>query len=518
MKPIIIDMDDMTDSSEVYESKPNPWLSYFIYFVLVILLTGFAWSYFSKIDIVVKANGLIQIENKKTIVSADVPGRINLLNISEGMFVKKGDLLAEMDSEEIGNAIEEIDKSLKEINERIEILKAYNDFLNGNINALETKTDNEYYSEFLGRKNLITLNNKNIGKSIDEKKASYKAELSSVSNQLLQLDKQIARIDNAIYSINNLENSVSSSDGYYNSLVSSFLSNYEIITNKYDKQLQSLEEEKDALVDSEARADDFSDDNTKQEDISSKQTILDDSIDNLINEKDKELSNLKIQQITSLEQEKNRALTNKTTLNSNKKMVEDQLNILNSSDINNDKEINIETEKQNVAKELLSYKEKKVELENKQKQYDIKNGKTKIIANNDGYVYYDIDLKEGLYLNQGQAIFNILPDDFDKYEVEIYVQNSDIGKVKENQPIKLEIPAYPSSEYGFIDSKITDISKETKVNEKTGQSYYIVKCVIEKDKVSNNINLNNDMLAQAKIVVDEKRVLTYLLEKINLWD
>ena len=54
--------------------------------------------------------------------------------------------------------------------------------------------------------------------------------------------------------------------------------------------------------------------------------------------------------------------------------------------------------------------------------------------------------------------------------------------------------------------------------EKTGQSFYIVKSIIEKDKVSNNINLNDDMLAQAKIVVDEKRVLTYLLEKINLWD
>ena len=46
-------------------------------------------------------------------------------------------------------------------------------------------------------------------------------------------------------------------------------------------------------------------------------------------------------------------------------------------------------------------------------------------------------------------------------------------------------------------------------------SHIIYKCT---DKVSNNINLNNDMLAQAKIVVDEKRVLTYLLEKIYLWD
>ena len=237
----------------------------------------------------------------------------------------------------------------------------------------------------------------------------------------------------------------------------------------------------------------------------------------MIDKKNIELSNLNIQQNKVLEQEKNSIISNKNTLESNKKTLENQLSIL-KKDNNNNLKINLETEKQVVVKELLSNNEKKKELENKISQFDTQNDKTNIIANKDGYISFMSELKEGLYLNQGQAIFNILPDNFEKYEVEIYVENSDIGKVKENQPIKLEIPAYPSSEYGFIDSKITNISKETKVDEKTGQSFYIAKSIIEQNKVNKKINLNNGMITHVKIVVDEKTVIKYILEKINLWD
>lgn len=46
MKPIIIDMDKMSDSTEVYNSRPNPFLTYFIYFLLLIILIAFGWMYF----------------------------------------------------------------------------------------------------------------------------------------------------------------------------------------------------------------------------------------------------------------------------------------------------------------------------------------------------------------------------------------------------------------------------------------------------------------------------------------
>lgn len=511
MKPIIIDMNDMSDSSELYESKPNAWLSYFIYFVLVILLTGFAWSYFSKIDIVVKANGIININNKNTVVSADITGKIESLNVSNGTYVKKGDILLSLNSKEIKNNIEKVKGDLEDTIKRIEILKSYDEYLSGKSDALDSQVDNPYYNEFLGRRNIISLNNQNIEEDKNNKIFQNNSELSNVNSQLSKINEQIDIIEKAISSVNNNKNYVSKSDRYYYTLVETYLSNRLILKDKYHQQISSLEEEKTNL---DKKSDDINEDFKI---IDSKKSDINKSIAELVDKKNIELFNLSIQQNKILEQEKNSIISNKNTLESNKKTLENQLSTL-KKDNNNNVKINLETEKQVVVKELLSNNEKKKELEKKISQFDTQNDKTNIIANKDGYISFMSELKEGLYLNQGQAIFNILPDDFEKYEVEIYVENSDIGKVKENQPIKLEIPAYPSNEYGFIDSKITNISKETKVDENTGQSFYIAKSIIEKNKVNKKINLNSGMITQVKIVVDEKTVIKYILEKINLWD
>ena len=39
MKPIIVDMKDMSDSTEVYESKSNRFLVYTIYLILFMLIS-----------------------------------------------------------------------------------------------------------------------------------------------------------------------------------------------------------------------------------------------------------------------------------------------------------------------------------------------------------------------------------------------------------------------------------------------------------------------------------------------
>lgn len=55
MKPIIVDMKDLSDSVEVYESKPNPFLVYTIYAILAVLAAACIWAYIFKLDDVVKS-------------------------------------------------------------------------------------------------------------------------------------------------------------------------------------------------------------------------------------------------------------------------------------------------------------------------------------------------------------------------------------------------------------------------------------------------------------------------------
>lgn len=60
MKPIIVDMKDMSESTEVYESKPNRFLVYTIYLIIFILVAAVLWMAFFKMDIVVKSNGIFK--------------------------------------------------------------------------------------------------------------------------------------------------------------------------------------------------------------------------------------------------------------------------------------------------------------------------------------------------------------------------------------------------------------------------------------------------------------------------
>lgn len=57
MTPVIKDIREVTDSKEMYESKPHPFLTIFIYIILVSIILVGIWMYFGEIDIVSKGRG-----------------------------------------------------------------------------------------------------------------------------------------------------------------------------------------------------------------------------------------------------------------------------------------------------------------------------------------------------------------------------------------------------------------------------------------------------------------------------
>ena len=122
----------------------------------------------------------------------------------------------------------------------------------------------------------------------------------------------------------------------------------------------------------------------------------------------------------------------------------------------------------------------------------------------------------------GTAIGTIYPEAESKYYAEIYVENSDVAKIKEGQEVKFEIAAYPSSEYGYFEGRVENIAKDISVDQSMGYAYYLVRVKCDnmtlKGKDGEEATLMNGMACQAKIVVDEKNVLTYLFEKIDLLD
>ncbi len=185
MKHIIINIEDMTDSTEIYNSKPASFIIWFIYIIFVLLISALIWMNFFNIDIFIKADGLFRYD-KENNISIGVSGKIKECTIEEGKFVKKGEKLFVIDNRQVARQIKEHKDKMANVNSRIKILKAYQKWLNGDNDALNNFNDNKYYNEFDNRKKLlkanINLSNGNVGKQRAECKKSIRNFSKLVKN------------------------------------------------------------------------------------------------------------------------------------------------------------------------------------------------------------------------------------------------------------------------------------------------------------------------------------------------
>ena len=97
MKPIIVDLKDISDSTEVYDSKPNRFVPYTIYIICAILAIALIWMYLFRMDIVVKADSVFRGDDDSTAVSCAVTGKITKMSVKDGQYVNEGDELYEVD-------------------------------------------------------------------------------------------------------------------------------------------------------------------------------------------------------------------------------------------------------------------------------------------------------------------------------------------------------------------------------------------------------------------------------------
>lgn len=531
MKPIIVDMKDMSDTTEVYESRPNPFLVYFIYLLLLICIVGIVWTAFSDIDIVVKSNGIFRNDENSFEVSSSVSGKVEKCNISEGQLVEKGEVLFTLDGEELEETIQNYQDMLDDVNERIEILKAYEKSLTGDTESLESLSDNKYYTEFKNKKKLLDLSIDNSGSNEKSQEKQYETEKSSIQNSMNQYEVQLAKLEQVKSCIQTRANVFGTEDSYYKSIVDSYVANYNVTGVQYDNQIAEYEKSKESLIEQKkslkkGKKDETNDEKKQREtnlqELEKNIETVNGNIESAKSEKTQALNNLELQQITSVEQQIESVKETLLSLKSNETTIQAQIDTLKEAQSENTEEMNLLTEQGNVANELITYENKKTEYENSLKQYSLQNGKVTVTAADTGYVSLTQEIKEGTYIQQGSVICEIFPESQGGYYADIYVDNADIAKLKEGQEVKFEIAAYPSSEYGYVIGTIETIAQDIKVDQNSGSAYYPVKVRCEKTTLSNKNgksgSIKNGMACQAKIVVDEQQVLRYLLEKINLVD
>lgn len=550
MKPIIVDMKDMSDSTEVYESKPNRILVYTIYLILIMVVVAILWMALFKMDIVVKCNGIFKGSNVIYEISSGVTGSVKRTHVENGQYVKEGDIIYVFSIDELSDTIVRYQNELEAAQARLEILSVYEKSLDGDKSGLETLTDNPYYKEFLNRRELLSAN-VNLSKTDTAGQVTlYQENVDSLSGTISKYNEKIEKLNDVKQCIMDRNNTFDSSEGIYYSMVSSYLASYSYTALQYDNQINEHQRQIDEYEEQIKKAEDkvskedepvTGDETVSGNDLdveadstatqSSNVTIdvkalkkqRDDLItvlDSVQKERTQALMNLELQQIATIEQQVSGYNDTILALETNLTSAKLQLYAVNAVDIESKEMVAILTEKGSITAEILIYEDKVKECETYLKSYEIQNDNCIVKANVSGYFYVSQELKTGSFIQEGASIGTIYPEAESKYYAEIYVENTDIGKIKEGQEVKFEIASYPPSEYGYFEGTVENIAKDISVDQSTGYAYYVVRVKCEnmtlKGKDSEEVTLINGMACQAKIIIDEKNVLTYLLEKINL--
>ncbi|HEY0414265.1 MAG TPA: HlyD family type I secretion periplasmic adaptor subunit [Allosphingosinicella sp.] len=118
----------------------------------------------------------------------------------------------------------------------------------------------------------------------------------------------------------------------------------------------------------------------------------------------------------------------------------------------------------------------------------------------------------------GAPMVEIVPS-HESLLIEAMVRPQDIAFVRTGQRARVNISAYDPSVYGSLHGVVAAISPDVTVNEKSGESFYIVQIRTSsnalKDQYGHALPIGTGMVADVSLLGDKRTVLQYILTPIT---
>jgi adhesin transport system membrane fusion protein len=122
----------------------------------------------------------------------------------------------------------------------------------------------------------------------------------------------------------------------------------------------------------------------------------------------------------------------------------------------------------------------------------------------------------GGIIQPGMNIMDIVPIE-DNLLIEAQVRPTDIAFLRPGQEATVKITAYDFSVYGGIRGKLEHISADTIVDEKRGESYFLIRVRTDTNFIqsdSKQLPIIPGMTADVEILTGKKSILSYLLKPL----
>lgn len=114
----------------------------------------------------------------------------------------------------------------------------------------------------------------------------------------------------------------------------------------------------------------------------------------------------------------------------------------------------------------------------------------------------------------GEPLVEIVPAERG-LTIETRVRPSDIAFVRMNQRALVKITAYDYAVYGGLEGNVVGISPDSTLEERTGESYYVVRVRTRSDalldQLGRKLPIGPGMIADVNLIGDKRSILSYLL-------
>lgn len=215
MRKMIIDINEMSDSREVYESRPNPFIPAFIYCLIGILVAAIIYACFGKIEIVARASGIVRPNDNVSTVASLVGGRVSDVSYLEGQIVNEGEILFTIDVSDKQILLDTVNQSMKDTAFEIEMLTKFTNGIEEEANPFQNNIMSKEYPWYIRYSN-YNLSQKKTGDSLVYDADTNVANTQALRKRIEKLNLEIAGLSAYKKSVTTGQNLVSAYPEYEN--------------------------------------------------------------------------------------------------------------------------------------------------------------------------------------------------------------------------------------------------------------------------------------------------------------
>lgn len=118
------------------------------------------------------------------------------------------------------------------------------------------------------------------------------------------------------------------------------------------------------------------------------------------------------------------------------------------------------------------------------------------------------------------AMGTVVPTGDTDFKIQLSVKNRDISQIHVGDDVKFRFQALPYKEYGMLEGQIIHINADSSYNASTGTRYYLVEAQVDSRPLvsykGETSMIKVGMTLEGQIITKRKKILHYLLEKIDL--